>query len=227
MVTNNAINVATAATGKILQGAGVGVAPTFSTATYPSTAGTIGNVLTSDGTNFTSSAPSGGGSFVWISQVVSSSASTTEFALSGYNIYKFIYYNVTTSTNANNFFLEVSDDGGSTWKTSGYSQFVFRWNGGGTGTTSSTANIDLDDFANDWSSTNHGSGNFIMSDVGTSTQVVFTGMGTKPTASTGGSLSCFSYSGWGPTSLTVNRVRFKMGSGTHSGTFNLYGIKTS
>lgn len=32
--------------------------PSFSTATYPSTAGTSGNVLTSDGTNWTSTAPS-------------------------------------------------------------------------------------------------------------------------------------------------------------------------
>jgi hypothetical protein len=86
MATNNAINIATAASGKVLQGAGVGSSPTFSTATYPSTAGSTGtilradgtnwaastatypntagssgNVLTSDGTNWTSSAPAGGG----------------------------------------------------------------------------------------------------------------------------------------------------------------------
>lgn len=55
MATNNAANNVTAEAGKVLQGAGVGVASTFSTATYPSTAGTSGNVLTSDGTNWTSS----------------------------------------------------------------------------------------------------------------------------------------------------------------------------
>ncbi len=79
-------NVGTAASGKVLQGAGTGIGPTFSTATYPSTAtgtgkilradgtnwvattatypdtaGTSGNVLTSDGTNWTSAAASGGG----------------------------------------------------------------------------------------------------------------------------------------------------------------------
>jgi len=57
MATNNAVNIATAATGKILRAQGVGTAPLFSTATYPDTAGTSGNVLTSDGTNFISSAP--------------------------------------------------------------------------------------------------------------------------------------------------------------------------
>ena len=37
MVTNNSINIATGASGTVLQGAGVGTAPTFSTATYPAT----------------------------------------------------------------------------------------------------------------------------------------------------------------------------------------------
>ena len=86
MATNSGSNIVTAAAGKVLQGAGVGVANVFSTATYPSTAtltgtilradgtnwsattatfpntaGTSGNVLTSDGTNWTSSAAPGGG----------------------------------------------------------------------------------------------------------------------------------------------------------------------
>ena len=53
-------NIGTATSGTVLQGAGSGNAPKFSTATYPSTAGTSGNVLTSDGTNWNSTAPSGG-----------------------------------------------------------------------------------------------------------------------------------------------------------------------
>lgn len=86
MATNNAANIPTAATGKVLQGAGVGTASTFSTATYPSvatgtgkilradgtnwvattatfpdTAGTNGNVLTSNGTNWASTAPAASG----------------------------------------------------------------------------------------------------------------------------------------------------------------------
>ena len=53
MVTNNAANNVTATTGKVLQGAGVGVASTFSTATYPSTATGTGTLLRADGTNWT------------------------------------------------------------------------------------------------------------------------------------------------------------------------------
>jgi hypothetical protein len=51
MATNNAANIGTAASGKVLQGAGVGVAPTFSTPTYPSASGTSRKILVSDGTN--------------------------------------------------------------------------------------------------------------------------------------------------------------------------------
>jgi len=48
--------IGTGTSGTILQGAGAGVSPKYSTATYPATAGTSGNALTSNGTNFTSSA---------------------------------------------------------------------------------------------------------------------------------------------------------------------------
>jgi len=52
--------LAAGSTGQIPRSGGAG-APTWSTATYPSAAGTIGNVLTSDGTNWISSAATGSG----------------------------------------------------------------------------------------------------------------------------------------------------------------------
>lgn len=101
MATNNSANNATAASGKVLQGQGVGTASAFSTATYPATAtttgqilradgtnwvgttatypntaGTSGNVLTSDGTNWTSSAASGN---------VSGPGSSTDRAIATWN----------------------------------------------------------------------------------------------------------------------------------------------
>lgn len=48
--------LAAGSSGQILRSGGAG-APAWSTATYPATAGTSGNVLTSDGTNWVSSAP--------------------------------------------------------------------------------------------------------------------------------------------------------------------------
>jgi|GEM_PF-3081195 len=52
MVTNNAKNEPTAASGKVLQGQGIGTASNFSTATYPSVATGTGKILRADGTNW-------------------------------------------------------------------------------------------------------------------------------------------------------------------------------
>ena len=57
-----AILSGTATAGQILR-SGASTAPSWSTATYPATAGTSGNVLTSDGTNWASTAPAGGSGF--------------------------------------------------------------------------------------------------------------------------------------------------------------------
>jgi hypothetical protein len=46
--------------GQIVRSGGASADPSWSTATYPATAGSSGNVLTSDGTNWVSSAPTGG-----------------------------------------------------------------------------------------------------------------------------------------------------------------------
>ncbi len=51
MVTQNSANNKTEASGKVLQGQGVGTASDFSTATYPSTATGTGTILRADGTN--------------------------------------------------------------------------------------------------------------------------------------------------------------------------------
>lgn len=55
--TSAITQLATGSANQILQSGGASADPTWSTATYPATAGTSGNVLTSDGTNWASSAP--------------------------------------------------------------------------------------------------------------------------------------------------------------------------
>lgn len=57
MATINSVNEVTAASGKILQGQGVGTASAFSTATYPSASVGTGKVLYDNGTNFVTSTP--------------------------------------------------------------------------------------------------------------------------------------------------------------------------
>jgi len=116
MVTNNNCDESTAASGKVLQGQGIGTVSDYSTATYPSTAtgtgkilradgtnwaattatypdtaGTSGNVLTSDGTNWTSSAPSGGASYQgWVSTINGNPADSTTY-----------YFNMSAAFTAN------------------------------------------------------------------------------------------------------------------------------
>jgi len=67
--------LAAGTTGQVLQASTAGT-PAWSTATYPATAGTSGNVLTSDGTNFISSTPVGPLTFASIATQVFTSSGT-------------------------------------------------------------------------------------------------------------------------------------------------------
>lgn len=59
--TSAITQLATGSAGQVLQSGGASADPSYSTATYPSTAGTSGNVLTSNGTNWVSQAPASSG----------------------------------------------------------------------------------------------------------------------------------------------------------------------
>jgi hypothetical protein len=73
--TSNAISsVGPGIAGQVFQSGGNAALPAYSTATYPSTAGTSGNVLTSDGTNFNSTAPSGTNVVTWTDKAASFAA---------------------------------------------------------------------------------------------------------------------------------------------------------
>lgn len=78
-----AILAGTATAGQIIR-SGASTTPSWSTATYPATAGTSGNVLTSDGTNWISSAPAASGvtSITGTASQVIASASTGAVTLS-------------------------------------------------------------------------------------------------------------------------------------------------
>src|SRR5216684_8182542 len=54
---NNSLNVTSTTAGQVLQSGGTASPPSYSTATYPTTAGTSGKILISDGTNIVSSTP--------------------------------------------------------------------------------------------------------------------------------------------------------------------------
>ena len=79
--TAAAILAGTATAGQLLL-SGASSAPSWSTATYPAAAGTSGNVLTSDGTNWTSGVPGGVTSLTGTVNQVNVSASTGAVTLS-------------------------------------------------------------------------------------------------------------------------------------------------
>jgi len=65
--TSSIAALAAGSAGQILQSGGASADPTYSTATYPATAGSSGNILTSDGTNFVSSPPATSGTVTSVS----------------------------------------------------------------------------------------------------------------------------------------------------------------
>lgn len=66
-------SISVGSAGQILRSGGNAAVPAYSTATYPSTAGALGNVLTSDGTNFISQAPAGSGALLSVAGQLTSS----------------------------------------------------------------------------------------------------------------------------------------------------------
>jgi hypothetical protein len=147
MVTNNSDNIPTAASGKYLQGAGVGTAPAFSTATlpstatgtgtilradgtnwsattatYPNTAGTSGNILKSDGTNFVSSAPGTSGASLVLIQSQAASGASISFTTglnSTYPVYMIVITAIQVSAGNPDLHMDFSTDGGSNYVNSG------------------------------------------------------------------------------------------------------------
>ncbi len=79
--SNGITSVGPGSAGQVLRSGGASADPAYSTATYPATAGTSGNVLTSDGTNWSSAAPATSGTVTSVSgtanQVAVANGTTT------------------------------------------------------------------------------------------------------------------------------------------------------
>jgi hypothetical protein len=112
--------------------------------------GASGNVLTSNGTNWASVAPSGGGG-TWTlisTQTISSATASVQWTgLSGYNNYYLIYDNVTASNDICVLCMQVGTGATPTYLTSGYYYSVIQNTG-----TSSTVNAFIPSFGDPGSS---------------------------------------------------------------------------
>lgn len=226
MVTQNAVNEPTAAAGKILRAQGIGTASAYSTATYPDTAGTSGNILTSDGTNWTSAAPSGGaGSLVFITSKTASSSADITFDSSEitatYPSYLLTFYNALPANTSNTLQLQYSTDNGSSYITSGYLS-VF-----GAAAFSATAHVLLSIPGFTSNSVGAGTGQVNLYNIttgGTPNVIGSVAMGQSNI----GAMTTYTIASIGPATTTVNNIKIFYASGNiTSGTFVLYGIKQS
>lgn len=130
----NITNVGPSSTaGQVLQSGGASADPAYSTATYPTTAGTVGNVLKSDGTNIVSSAFSG--NLVLIDTKTATNSATVNFTtgISGYDQYVLKWTNVLLATNNQQLGVQYSTDGGSNYSATGYANIQLFSTGAGAG----------------------------------------------------------------------------------------------
>ncbi len=147
---------------------------------------------------------------------------------STYRYYKFLIDNAVPATDAVLFHMEVSTDGGSTWKTSGYLSSVFaNMSDGTTGSTGSTASVRLSH--NQLANSGGWSGEILLPNPSGSTrvkQITFNGTYLK----TGATVQDFVTGGgvWNGATTAINAARFIMGAGNIStGTFTLYGLRNA
>ena len=237
MVTNNATDTSSPLT--VAQG-GSGLASTTAyavvcggtTTTAPlqsvSGVGTSGQVLTSNGAAALPTFQTvPGGKQVLITTQTVSGVADVEFnsLISGaYKDYFMTFSNVSTSVDADSLLVQVSDDGGSTWKATGYDSTNFRFYPGGATTASSTTGIFLSAPAGEWSTLSTGAGDFTLFYTSSASKALIQGKSCFPSTNfTGGNIGT-SFGGQCPASLTINSIRFVMSSGNISGNFSLYGI---
>ena len=196
--------------------------------------GTSGQVLTSNGAaalpTWQTPAAGGSGSLIYISTSTPSVASAASFTSgigSSYPNYKVVGRNIVADTNATSLIAEISDDGGSTWKSSSYVMVGIYGNSGGLNKSTSTSSILLSESSGYYTSGVYGTFDLMIYNVGTSLQTGFTGNAGYPWTGDSGGQATFTFGGTYSSSITMNAIRFRMSSGNISGTFILYGIKNS
>ena len=209
------------------------------TATYGGTGltspGSSGNVLTSNGTAWVSSAPGGGSAMTLIStQTATSGTSVTWTGLSGYNKYQLIFENVISASNGLFLYLQLGTGSSPTYVTSGYNiQTIAGYNYNGTPYNGATTNNSAFIIAGAAAGMYNGG-----TTTGASGSVILTGMlgGSNQCAlstsysifsATSGSFETDINNGMSTntTAVTAVKILFSTGTATFTnGKFSLYGI---
>jgi hypothetical protein len=262
--------------GQIVQSGGASSDPSYSTATYPSTASGTGTLLRADGTNWSATtstypntnalntllyassanvmaalpsansgvlttsssgvpsitstilAANGGGLVLIQSQTASNSASLTfTTGTSTYRNYKIIYNGIEPATAGDYFAMQISSDGGSTWKTSGYSSGTQQsaYNSSTITNSSITTGFLLNpqEVASSANTVANGEYNIYNTNIAANCWI----SGTFAYDSNGLSAFAFGYGGGTSGNTGANAFKFYCNTGNISiGTVSLYGIAT-
>jgi hypothetical protein len=225
--TSAITQLSTGSSGQVLQSGGASADPTYSTATYPATAGTSGNLLVSDGTNIvSSSASASGASLVYLlSQSANNSTALTYTSLitSTYSSYLIIGSNVTPATNGDKIKIQVSTNNGSSYVTSSYLS-------GGTGAAYNSTTLANTSITSGLLITAAEDNNSVSTCYGYLTNLQngaaarYIGMSTDFSSAVPRWTACTGSS----TSTSVNAIKILGNVGNiTTGTFTLYGIKES
>jgi hypothetical protein len=210
--------------GQVLQSSGNAANPAYSTATYPATAGTSGNVLTSNGTNWVSSAPAApAGTNVLISSQTVSGVASVVFTsgFGGYSYYIFEGYNITDSVANEAINIQVSTDAGASYSATTYTQQGnLSFNSASVSQSSTTWLV-----VNNSSSTASVPASFRSRIYGldnntTNKYIATHATGFVPTLTVSNIIA----SGQWATTTTVNALRVIAASGNLTGTFRLFGV---
>lgn len=188
--------------------------------------GAAGSVIVSDGTD-----PSWGAqNYTKLATVTASNQSAVSFTSlidSTYREYVFEVDNLLPSTTGNTSIIEVSDDAGSSWKSTSYAGVtMISNNSGGTAAVAASSNIQISQTSDAVNTAGYGmSGSLVLrSPSNTASRKVLTGQfGYRNSASGIGQAIVSGY--WDGTAA-ITGIRFRFSSGNvASGTITMYGLK--
>jgi len=210
-------------TGKILRADGTNWVAT--TATYPNTAGTSGNVLTSDGTNWNSSASSGVGGWVKITTTTASSSASISFNDTAYSNYVLVVNDSLPATNTTTLQCQFTTNSGSTYVATSYQSGLnnAQYNSASFGNTSSTT-FTLLAGAQDSAGSIGISGTFFFYGFNTPT-ANFSCRGNATFMFGGQTFMAIAATGHATTGANGIKITFSSGN-IASGTFTWYGLAT-
>jgi len=209
------------------------VGGTSSTSSFqnPSSLGTSGQVLTSNGSSSlpTFEAPSSGGSWVLISDQTVSATSSIQFtSIGSYDIYFLIFRGCGNNTNTSTSGIQVSDDNGSSYITTNYQGGLDR-NGYDNTPPGNDNSTTLFPISGPTTNTNNYTSLKIMLsglNQGSGIPVTISGNVTYKNSSGGGPKMVIGRVGGRSSTAggTLNAFRYLASSGTVNGNFRLYGI---